>query len=96
MPFQSGFGQTLLVWYNAYGEPFPACFFNDQFLYVQLSQGYRECEGRGFGYFREEGKLDKFMEQSSIKKDEVVGFQYIASEEKLVDITKEVQNKITQ
>lgn len=94
MPFQSGFGQTLLVWYNAHGESFPACFFGDQFLYVQLSQGYRECEGRGFGYYRDIAKLKETLKLNAIDKSGVIGFHYRSADRRFIDITKELRERV--
>ncbi|KKS13014.1 hypothetical protein A2875_01400 [Candidatus Gottesmanbacteria bacterium RIFCSPHIGHO2_01_FULL_46_14] len=79
LPFQSGFGQTLLVWYNEHGEEFPACFFEDQYLYVQVSEGYRECGGRGFGYFRKKENLKKTLREHSIPFKNIFAFKYTSS-----------------
>lgn len=91
LPFQSGFGQTLLVWYNARGEDFPACFFRDQFLYVLQSEGYRECEDRGFGYFRKMDNLVKAVRENDIETSDIVAFSYISSKNYLQDITRQVK-----
>lgn len=90
IPFQSGFGQTLLVWYNNKGENFPACFFKDQFLYVLLSVGYRECEGRGFGYFRKLENLKVTVEENNLPVESIIGLRYNSSTHRLSDITDEV------
>lgn len=79
LPFQSGFGQTLLVWYNEHGELFPVCFFQDQYLYVQVSEGYRECGGRGFGYFRKMGNLKKAVKEYNIPFKNIFAFKYTSS-----------------
>jgi len=79
LPFQSGFGQTLLVWYNELGEEFPACFFEDQFLYVQVSEGYRDCDGRGFGYFRKIDNLKKAVIEHDIPFENIFAFRYTSS-----------------
>lgn len=94
LPFQSGFGQTLLVWYNARGENFPACFFRDQFLYVLRSEGYRECEGRGFGYFRKMDNLINAVKQNNISKNDVIVFSYISSKNYLQDITQQIRTTL--
>lgn len=90
LPFQSGFGQTLLVWYDMHGENFPACFFKDQFLYVLLSVGYRECEGRGFGYFRKLENLKVTVEENNLPVESIIGLRYNSSTHQLSDITDEV------
>ncbi len=90
VPFQSGFGQTLLVWYNARGENFPACFFKDQFLYVLLSEGYRECEGRGFGYFRKPETFKAAIRNNNLSVKNIIGLRYNSSTHELSDIANEV------
>lgn len=95
-PFQSGFGQTLLVWYNAHGESFPACFFERKFLYVLTRQDYKECEGRGFGYFRSFDKLKEFIRSSQISPELVIGFRFNSSTNVLSDISAEIYGRLKQ
>lgn len=92
VPFQSGFGQTLLVWYNERGENFPACFFEKQYLYVLLSQDYKECAGRGFGYYRKADALEQAVGQFHIRPEQVIAFQYNSGTNTLVDITKDTRS----
>ena len=96
VPFQSGFGQTLLVWYNEHGEEFPACFFQDQFLYVQVSEGYRECEGRGFGYFRKMESLKSAIIEQNIGTVDIIGFKYTSSTNTLEEITDSLRRMFKQ
>lgn len=96
LPFQSGLGQTLLVWYNIHGENFPSCFFEDQFLYVLLSQGYRECGGKGFGYFREPGAFKKFIMENKVKKDSIIALIYDSSTNTITDNTNSIRKTISQ
>ncbi len=91
LPFQSGFGQALLVWYNNKGENFPACFFKDQFLYVLLSVGYRECGERGFGYFRKLDALKLAVKENNLSVESIIGLRYNSSTHELSDITNEVK-----
>ena len=94
LPFQSGFGQTLLVWYNQRGESFPACFFIDQFLYVLQSEGYRECEGRGFGFFRKMDNLKSAVETNKVRPDKIIAFSYISSKNSIEDITPRIRKQV--
>lgn len=94
VPFQSGFGQTLLVWYNARGENFPACFFEHKFLYVLTSQDYKECEGRGFGYFRKSTTLNQAIRTHVIDANEILAFRFTSSTNLLQDVTVEIREKI--
>lgn len=94
VPFQSGFGQTLLVWYNALGENFPACFFRKKFLYELLSQDFRECSGRGFGYFRTFEELARGVEQADLMPDQLIGFRYNSKNNSMTDISEYIRAKL--
>ena len=94
LPFQSGFGQTLLVWYNNQGEEFPACFFKEKFLYVLLSEDYKFCQGRGFGYFRKFELLTKALEENNLPKESVIAFSYNSTNQSLTDITLKIRNQL--
>jgi len=94
MPFYSGFGQTLLVWYEGKGEDFPACFFKDKYLYAIIEEGYKECEGRGYGYFRKFDSLKTAILKYSIDPKNVISFSHIAGDEKLVDTSLEIREKL--
>lgn len=96
VPFQSGFGQTLLVWYNGHGDKFPACFFERKFLYVLTSQDYKECEGRGFGFVRSLNKLREFVQTSRISPEFVMSFRFNSSTNVLTDITGDIQRQLKQ
>lgn len=83
VPFQSGFGQTLLVWYAYHKENYPACFFKGEYLYEIMSEGYKECEGRGFGYFRKMESLKKALKENNIPISNVISLQYNSSKQLL-------------
>lgn len=93
MPFQSGFGQTLLVWYYQRNK-FPKDFFEDRFLWEIDSQSYKEVNGVGFGYFRDLDLLKEAIKQYNLPKESVIAFKWISAENKLLDITIEVREKI--
>lgn len=94
MPFFSGFGQTLLVWYEGHGQNFPACFFQDKYLYAIIEQGYKECEGRGYGYFRKLDSLKEALRKYDIDPKSVISFRYTSGEDKLEDIGGEVRKEL--
>lgn len=94
LPFQSGLGQTLLVWYNSHGEKFPACLFRAKYLYVLLSEGYKECEGRGFGYYRKLDLLREAISANKLSPNSVFAFRFNSNKNSLEDITLEIRNKI--
>lgn len=91
LPFQSGFGQTLLVWYEARGENFPACFFAKKYLYELLSEGYKECDGRGFGYFRKSDTFEQAIQQFAIAPEQIIAFDYASGTNALTDVTEHLR-----
>jgi len=98
LPFQSGIGQTLLVWYYAQGERWPACFFdyNKDYLYALESQDYKGCGGRGFGYFRSYTKLLDALREHNISSEAVIAFRWVGGERRLVDETKKIREAIAR
>lgn len=93
-PFQSGFGQTLIVWYEQQGANFPSCMFADKFLYELISEDYRECNDRGFGYFRKEESLIKAIKQHDLSSDNIIAFSYLSKDGALIDITDEIRKNM--
>lgn len=102
MPFQSGFGQTLLVWYHP-SENFPKEFFANQFLWGITDEGYKqslssgegkEADERGFGYFRDFESLAKTLAENDIKFDSVIAFRYDSSTRTVEDMTQEVRGRL--
>lgn len=99
-PFQSGFGQVLIAWYDSHGQELPACFFEqdpvhkDAFLYPLLTQGYKECENKGFGYYRNFDNLLDGVKKNNLSQDTIRAFAWIDKEKKLVNVTKEIQMRI--
>ncbi|HWA52005.1 MAG TPA: discoidin domain-containing protein [Patescibacteria group bacterium] len=93
MPFQSGFGQTLLVWYQE-EENFPKEFFENNFLWNIDSEGYMESNGKGFGYFRNFGDMMNYISTSNLDKNNVIAFDFNSSNDVLTDITQEMRGRI--
>lgn len=93
MPFQSGFGQTLLVWYYE-GEKWPTDFFQNQFLWEITSQGYRESDGRGFGYFRNWELLQKTMTDYKLPQESVVSFSWDSRYNALMNTTEQIRKRL--
>ncbi len=95
LPFQSGFGQTLLVWY--YQEAlFPKEFYTDRFLWEMTSEGYKEINGRGFGYFRDLEMLKKTVKKYNIPSSSILAFSWVDNKGSLTDISEEIRKKINE
>lgn len=93
LPFQSGFGQTLLVWYYP-RQKFPTDFFKDNFLWELKAQGYKEENGIGFGYFRDLDLLKVFVRQNKFNLDNVIGYSYNSKNQTLTGITKDLDKEL--
>lgn len=94
MPFQSGFGQTLLVWYHA-KEKFPKEFLQNRFLWEITDQGYRQARGRGFGYFRNLDLLAQTFAEYNIPIESVIAFSWEGERKRFSDITTEIVRKLS-
>jgi len=92
-PFQSGFGQTLLVWYYP-TENFPKEFFEDGFLWEITEQGYKGVEDRGFGYFRDFELLAKTISEEDIPLSSVIAFRWDSDGRSVEDVTEEVRGSL--
>ncbi len=93
LPFQSGFGQTLLVYYQRQ-ERYTDKFFGDFFLWEIKEQGYREADGRGFGYFRDFDLLKKAVKQYNIPTASVIAYSWNGSVGTLINITEKTRVKL--
>ncbi len=95
VPFQSGFGQTLLVWYYFHGDKLPSCFFENSWLYDLLAQGYRSCLGQGFGYFRHYDDLVSGVKNYDISLSSVIAFSWNSDKGILTNTTNFIRAKLT-
>ncbi|MBI2613566.1 MAG: hypothetical protein HYW62_02245 [Candidatus Levybacteria bacterium] len=90
-PFQSGLGHVLMVKYTTKRELNPD-FFKEAtfakaldvgFLYDTLGQGYRQKDGKGFGYYYDKLELNKAIGQNLFDKDDVIYLYYNSETKKL-------------
>lgn len=93
MPFQSGFGQLLLIIYNP-GERFPTEFFRNDFLWNITDQGYKEFQGRGFGYFRDFDLMADTFKKQKLPLEAVISFDYDNNIGTLVDTTNQTRQRL--
>lgn len=89
-PFQSGFGQTLLVWYYFHDKKVPTCFFKNSWLYDLLSQGYRRCGKSSFGYYRNFQDLRSAQKKYNFSPNDVISFSWDDNSRKLSDVSDQV------
>lgn len=94
LPVQVGFGWMLLVWYQK-DEKFPVCLFDfEPEAFHMLTQRYRECDERGFGYFRDYDKLINAIRENNISADSIIAYFWKGKTKDFKDITKQLRIKI--
>lgn len=93
LPVQFGFGKILMIWYQK-KEQFPVCLYKDAFLDGLLSQGYRYCEGRGFGYFRDYDKLVEVVKTNGIDAQNIISYSWSGETKEFSDITQAIREKV--
>lgn len=97
LPFQSGFGRTLLVWYYGNRQNVPVCFFKNNWLYEQnQDEGYKYCQRRGFGYFRKFESLKKALLENNLSSENVVAFSWNSKNKKFFENTKELRERLEE
>ncbi len=93
IPFQQGTGYTLMI--LSWGKlPLPGKFLTDPFLWDIGSQGYKEDNGVGFGYFSDEGELRMAIKNHNLSRSSLKAFFYDSKKEVLVDVTNQVSNEV--
>lgn len=93
VPFQSGFGQVLMMIYASNNSSYPMLFKDETFwktadggfLYDTLAQGYREINGTGFGYYYEEKVIEDALNKKIFDKNDVISLFYNADERRISD-----------
>lgn len=102
VPFQSGLGQILLIKY-VYNKKIDPAFLRgsnlvedeDQgFLYDTVAQGYREINGRGFGYFWDKNTMMKVVKKYKIPREDINSFYYFSGSEILKNTSEELRSEI--
>lgn len=90
LPLQSGLGRMLMVWYQD-KENFPGCLYENQFLHGIKEEGYRNCDGRGFGYARTYEMLIQILKENKLNSDNVIGYTWLGNTKEFRDITPELR-----
>jgi len=92
-PFQSGLGQTLLVWYHS-TENFPQDFFQNRFLWEITDQGYKQIRDRGFGYFYDFDFLAQTIKEQKLPLESVLAFEYDHQSNNLTNTSKQIRQRL--
>lgn len=86
IPFQQGMGYTLMVLYYKSGS-IPKKLLQQSFLWDINSQGYKEINGKGFGYYSDLQKLKKDIDNNRVRKENIIGLFYDGNFKSLKEIT---------
>jgi len=86
VPFQQGMGYALMVWYYHTGKV-PASFVEGNVLWDIATEGYKETDGHGFGYFSDLSALQDAYHTYHFSRDDVVSFYLNSKKQQLVNTT---------
>lgn len=92
VPFQSGIGQVLLVVYGVKGQVDRDLFKEKTlsktgdagFLYDTVAQGYKEQNGRGFGYFYDKNMVTSYINSGKFSDKDVIWLFYDADSKRII------------
>lgn len=96
LPYQTGFGRTLLVWYALKNNTIPTEFMKDDYLYMPFSEGYKEIDDYGFGYFTDFDKLTAVIKDYHLTKESVFAFSYSGEKMQVTDTTQETRISLSK
>jgi hypothetical protein len=89
LPLQQGPGYTFMVLFYDTGK-IPRNFIGDMLLWGMLDQGYKEVGNQGFGYYHSFDLLQSDMCKNKFGTDQIRGFSYDATNQRITDITQDV------
>jgi len=95
IPFQSGFGNILMIEYYDNTHITPKLVDNN-YLYGLKEQGYKMYHGVGFGYYFEKDMLLRDLKNKKFFINSIHAFSWDRKKEKLYDITTAFQKNITK
>jgi hypothetical protein len=93
LPYQSGFGQTLLVYYYQHTN-IPKDFLGNGFLWEIKDEGYMEIGDIGYGYFINFEELKKTFVKYQLSKESVIAYAWESKTNKLINITARVRRDL--
>jgi len=93
VPFQQGFGYTLMVWNFSSGK-IPLRLLRETFLWRIREEGYKEEGQKGFGYFYNLNTLKFYIEKGAVAPSQVIGLYYDCDKKILRDVTFETREAL--
>ena len=95
LPFQSGFGQTLMMFYSD-SDKLPTSFYPGLYLWEITSQGYEEHEGRGFGYFRDLTLLKETVKKYNLPPEAIIAFSWNGFTGEMTEISDRIRRDVSE
>lgn len=93
-PFETNLGNIIMVLYQK-TEDYPAELVDlPDYLFGMTKEGYKEIDGRGFGYFRNWDLFIQAIEDNNLSGDSVIAFSYHFSNKSVEDITLQTRKEI--
>lgn len=93
LPFQSGLGQALLVFYSQRNK-LPNEFYPGIYLWEIDSQGYFESGNRGFGFYRDYNLLRETVNKFDLESNSVIAYYWNGKLNELTNVTQEIRSKL--
>ena len=94
LPFQSGFGQMLIVIYGSKNERAYAPFLSDFYLWDPQKEDYKVMGNYGFGYYHNLENFEEFLKEGKVLPSEIIAFSYDRSENKVQDISTRIRKQL--
>lgn len=92
LPFQTSVAQAFtIIYYDK--NPLPDEFFNE-FIFEKAGEGYKEVNGRGFGYYTSKKTLFEALSSNLFAVNDVYGFYYDSQKMKLKNITDSIREEM--
>lgn len=98
IPFQQGIGYTLMCLYYPAGSISQDLLkLEGNFFWDVYGQGYKEIEGKGFGYFwNKDDLLLLFKTNKNLSVDQIVGIYYYSSDRRIENISPQIHEYILE
>jgi hypothetical protein len=93
LPLQSGLGRMLLVWYQD-SEQFSGCFYENAYLHGIKAEGYKNCDGRGLGYFSHYDALLNSLKKNNLSPRDIISYRWKSRSGTFIDISQEIRSKL--
>lgn len=93
--FQSGFGQTLAVWFFDTGK-IPKGVLQDQDFWDPSYEGVKDYQGNKYGYFMDYDKMVRSLQEAELKEDSVIAFYWDTQKRNVTNVTKKIREKLSK